>query len=74
MRYAIYIFDCRAPTGLRLALKHPERVTAIISQNGNAYIEGLSKRLPAISGIFWDGGRFSYCLLPIPLSGKNLIE
>jgi pimeloyl-ACP methyl ester carboxylesterase len=42
-RYAIYIFDYGAPTGLRLALKHPERVTAIISQNGNAYIEGLSK-------------------------------
>src|SRR5471032_761549 len=38
-RYAIYIFDYGAPTGLRLALKHPERVTAIISQNGNAYIE-----------------------------------
>jgi pimeloyl-ACP methyl ester carboxylesterase len=42
-RYAIYIFDYGAPTGLRLAMKHPERVTAIISQNGNAYIEGLSK-------------------------------
>jgi pimeloyl-ACP methyl ester carboxylesterase len=40
--YAIYIFDYGAPTGLRLALAHPERVTAIISQNGNAYIEGLS--------------------------------
>jgi pimeloyl-ACP methyl ester carboxylesterase len=41
-RYAIYIFDYGAPVGLRLALKHPERVTAIISQNGNAYEEGLS--------------------------------
>jgi pimeloyl-ACP methyl ester carboxylesterase len=41
-RYAIYIFDYGAPTGLRLALAHPERVSAIISQNGNAYIEGLS--------------------------------
>jgi pimeloyl-ACP methyl ester carboxylesterase len=40
-RYAIYIFDYGAPTGLRLALAHPERVTAIISQNGNAYEEGL---------------------------------
>ncbi|CAG4894088.1 alpha/beta fold hydrolase [Paraburkholderia saeva] len=40
--YAIYIFDYGAPTGLRLALAHPERVTAIVSQNGNAYIEGLS--------------------------------
>jgi len=40
-RYAIYIFDYGAPTGLRLAIAHPERVTAIISQNGNAYEEGL---------------------------------
>jgi pimeloyl-ACP methyl ester carboxylesterase len=40
-RYAIYIFDYGAPTGLRLAMSHPERVTAIISQNGNAYEEGL---------------------------------
>jgi pimeloyl-ACP methyl ester carboxylesterase len=41
-RYALYVFDYGAPVGFRLALKHPERVTAIISQNGNAYIEGLS--------------------------------
>jgi pimeloyl-ACP methyl ester carboxylesterase len=40
-RYAIYVFDYGAPTGLRLAMAHPERVTAIISQNGNAYEEGL---------------------------------
>ena len=42
-RYAIYIFDYGAPTGLRLALAHPERITAIVSQNGNAYEEGLSE-------------------------------
>jgi pimeloyl-ACP methyl ester carboxylesterase len=41
-RYAVYIFDYGAPTGLRLAVKHPDRITAIISQNGNAYEEGLS--------------------------------
>jgi pimeloyl-ACP methyl ester carboxylesterase len=41
-RSAIYIFDYGAPVGLRLALAHPERITAIISQNGNAYEEGLS--------------------------------
>jgi pimeloyl-ACP methyl ester carboxylesterase len=40
-RYAIYVFDYGAPTGFRLATRHPERVTAIISQNGNAYEEGL---------------------------------
>src|SRR5882724_9135293 len=42
-RYAIYVFDYGAPVGLRLALTHPERVTAVISQNGNAYEEGLSQ-------------------------------
>jgi pimeloyl-ACP methyl ester carboxylesterase len=40
--YAIYVFDYGAPVGFRLALARPERVTAIISQNGNAYEEGLS--------------------------------
>jgi pimeloyl-ACP methyl ester carboxylesterase len=41
-RFAIYIFDYGAPVGLRIALKHPERITAVVSQNGNAYEEGLS--------------------------------
>ena len=41
-RYAIYVFDYGAPTGFRLAVRHPDRITAIISQNGNAYEEGLS--------------------------------
>jgi pimeloyl-ACP methyl ester carboxylesterase len=41
-RYAIYVFDYGAPVGFRLATRHPERITAIISQNGNAYEEGLS--------------------------------
>jgi pimeloyl-ACP methyl ester carboxylesterase len=41
-RFAVYIFDYGAPTGLRMAVRHPERITAIISQNGNAYEEGLS--------------------------------
>lgn len=40
-RYALYIFDYGAPTGLRLAMAHPERVAAIVSQNGNAYEDGL---------------------------------
>lgn len=42
-RFAVYVFDYGAPTGFRLALSHPERITAIISQNGNAYEEGLSE-------------------------------
>lgn len=45
-KYAIYIFDYGAPVGLRLALKNPEHISAIIAQNGNAYEEGLSP--------FWD--------------------
>lgn len=45
-RYAIYVMDYGAPTGFRLALKHPERVTALITQNGNAYEEGIQA--------FWD--------------------
>src|ERR1700677_4257810 len=39
-RYAVYVFDYGAPTGFRLAVKHPDRITAIISQTGNAYEEG----------------------------------
>lgn len=42
VRFALYVFDYGAPTGFRLAIRHPERITAIISQNGNAYEEGLS--------------------------------
>lgn len=41
-KYSLYIFDYGAPTGLRLAAANPEKVTAIISQNGNAYLEGFS--------------------------------
>lgn len=41
--YAIYVFDYGAPVGFRLATRHPERITAIVSQNGNAYEEGLSE-------------------------------
>jgi pimeloyl-ACP methyl ester carboxylesterase len=42
-RFAMYVFDYGAPTGFRIAAKHPERITAIISQNGNAYEEVLSE-------------------------------
>jgi pimeloyl-ACP methyl ester carboxylesterase len=45
-RYAMYVMDYGAPVGWRLALKHPERVTGLIVQNGNAYDEGLKE--------FWD--------------------
>jgi len=52
-RYAMYIFDYGAPTGLRLAMWHPERVTAIISQNGNAYEEGLGEGPWAPLRAYW---------------------
>ena len=42
-RYALYVMDYGAPVGFRLAAKHPERVTALIVQNGNAYVEGIQK-------------------------------
>ena len=42
-RFALFVFDYGAPIGFRLALRHPERITALISQNGNAYLEGLSE-------------------------------
>lgn len=45
-RYALYVMDYGAPVGFQLAVKHPDRVTALIVQNGNAYLEGI--------GTFWD--------------------
>ena len=51
-KYAMYIFDYGAPTGLRMAVEHPERVTAIVSQNGNAYEEGLGDAWRPIQ-LYW---------------------
>jgi pimeloyl-ACP methyl ester carboxylesterase len=51
-RYAVYVFDYGAPTGFRLAAKHPDRIIAIISQNGNAYEEGLSEGWNPIR-VYW---------------------
>jgi len=51
--FALYIFDYGAPVGLRIALKHPERITAIVSQNGNAYEEGLSEGWKPIRA-YWE--------------------
>ena len=52
-RFAVYVFDYGAPTGFRLAMRHPERITALISQNGNAYVEGLSDGWNPIRN-YWD--------------------
>ncbi|MFD3875908.1 alpha/beta fold hydrolase [Streptomyces sp. NPDC058623] len=50
-RYALYAFDFGAPVGLRLATRHPDRVTGLIVQNGNAYEEGLSDAARAFAGL-----------------------
>ncbi|AGB82828.1 putative hydrolase or acyltransferase of alpha/beta superfamily [Serratia sp. FGI94] len=52
--YALYVFDYGAPAGLRLALNHPERVTGFISQNGNAYLEGLGDAWAPIRAYWQD--------------------
>jgi pimeloyl-ACP methyl ester carboxylesterase len=49
---AIYVFDYGAPIGFRLAVKHAERITAIITQNGNAYLEGVSEAFNPIQ-TYW---------------------
>lgn len=53
-RYAMYVFDYGAPTGFRLAVKRPDRISAIISQNGNAYEEGLSEGWTPIQAYWRD--------------------
>lgn len=53
-RFAIYIFDYGAPVGLRLAMNNPEKITGIISQNGNAYEEGLSNEWNPIQKYWQD--------------------
>ena len=53
-RFAVYVFDYGAPTGFRIATRHPERISAIISQNGNAYEEGLSDGWNPIRA-YWQG-------------------
>ncbi|KAI4179113.1 MAG: hypothetical protein L6R41_008027 [Letrouitia leprolyta] len=52
-KFALYIFDYGAPVGLRLALKHPDAVTALVTQNGNAYEEGLGKDFWAPVRAYW---------------------
>lgn len=52
-RYALFVFDYGAPVGFRLAAAHPEKVTAIITQNGNAYEEGLRESWAPIRA-YWE--------------------
>jgi pimeloyl-ACP methyl ester carboxylesterase len=53
-RFSVYVFDYGAPTGFRIAVRHPERISAIISQNGNAYVEGLSNGWTPIRAYWQD--------------------
>ena len=52
-RFAMYIFDYGAPVGLRLAVRYPDRITAIVSQNGNAYEEGLDNDFLKPLKVYW---------------------
>lgn len=52
-RFAIYVFDYGAPVGFRIAAAHPERISAIVTQNGNAYLEGVSEAFAPIQA-YWN--------------------
>ncbi|HQT86665.1 MAG: alpha/beta hydrolase [Acidiphilium sp. 37-64-53] len=52
-KFAIYVFDYGAPVGFRLALAHPDRITAIVSQNGNTYLEGVSEAFAPVQ-TYWN--------------------
>ncbi|MCW2086268.1 UNVERIFIED_ORG: pimeloyl-ACP methyl ester carboxylesterase [Bradyrhizobium japonicum] len=52
-KFAIYVFDYGAPVGFRLAVKHPERITAIVTQNGNTYLEGVSDAFAPVQ-TYWN--------------------
>ena len=52
-QFAIYVFDYGAPVGFRLALAHPDRITAIVSQNGNTYLEGVSEAFAPVQ-TYWN--------------------
>lgn len=51
-KFALYVFDYGAPVGFRLAVKHPERITAIVTQNGNTYLEGVSEAFAPVQ-VYW---------------------
>ncbi len=72
-RYAVYVFDYGAPTGFRLAVKHPERITAIISQNGNAYEEGLSDGWNPIRAYWEDASQANRDALRVFLAPETTV-
>lgn len=52
-KFAIYVFDYGAPVGFRLAVKHPEKISAIVTQNGNTYLEGVSEAFAPVQA-YWN--------------------
>jgi pimeloyl-ACP methyl ester carboxylesterase len=72
-RFAIYVFDYGAPTGFRLAVRRPERITAIISQNGNAYEEGLSDGWTPIRAYWQDSSEKNRAALRAFLSPETTV-
>jgi pimeloyl-ACP methyl ester carboxylesterase len=72
-RFAIYVFDYGAPVGFRLAMWHPERITAIISQNGNAYEEGLSDSWKPIRAYWQDASEANRTALRAFLSVETTV-
>jgi pimeloyl-ACP methyl ester carboxylesterase len=72
-RFALYVFDYGAPTGLRLAMWHPERITALISQNGNAYMEGLSDGWNPIRTYWQDASEANRAALRAFLSPETTV-
>ena len=72
-RFAIYVFDYGAPTGFRLAMRHPERIAAIISQNGNAYEEGLSDGWTPIRAYWQDPSETNRAALRAFLSPETTV-
>jgi pimeloyl-ACP methyl ester carboxylesterase len=72
-RFAIYVFDYGAPTGFRLAVRHPERISAIISQNGNAYEEGLSDGWTPIRAYWQDPSEKNRAALRAFLSPETTV-
>jgi pimeloyl-ACP methyl ester carboxylesterase len=73
VRFAVYVFDYGAPTGFRMAVRHPERITAIISQNGNAYEEGLSDGWSPIRAYWQDASEKNRAALRAFLAPETTI-
>jgi pimeloyl-ACP methyl ester carboxylesterase len=70
-RFIVYVFDYGAPTGFRLAVRHPERIAGIISQNGNAYVEGLSEGWNPIRAYWEDASQANRDALRMMLSPQT---